>query len=580
MLGFHILFGLGLLLGRLAQIQLLETEHFSKRNINLIEASVNQRTQTVILDNGRGKFYDRNNQPLNYKIVPSLVLFPFLKNMVWDAGKIAEILGVNEEELLEAVREAKEPVIFGKDEPYILSESQMKAINALEIPGVFAVNQHQELKTPLAAQLIGLVRENFEEARRRYPEKNLPQNIQIGISGLQKSFDEFLLQEEVSKLVFHVDGKGGPLFGIDVKYVNPANPFYPIKVNTTLDLDIQKKAEEIVDTHGMQKGGLILMDIKTNSILALVSRPQIDGNDPFKDEGAKNFMVTASVPGSIFKTVIAAAAIDYNLVPPSRQFDCTQTIHGEEDEYFDHGIYDFTTSFAASCNFTFGTLAKELAEIDKGIIENYATKLGLLDPVAWQGNVFHYQGFRQIPEEEQGQVFLTDKERQDPNFAALTGIGQKNVRITPLQAVNMMATIARGGKKEMVRVVDALKYKNGTNLFRFPQAILEGGNLSPYTAMKLQHLLREVVTNSVGTGRALKDLPYTVAGKSGTAETGLDDPTSNKKILNHWFVGYFPFEEPKYALVVVHLEAITYPSPIPIFQDMVKFLYDYDQQGL
>src|SRR5690606_17386495 len=128
------------------------------------------------------------------------------------------------------------------------------------------------------------------------------------------SFDEFLVQDESTKLVYHVDGLGGPLFGIDVKLVGEANPFYPVKILTTIDRDIQKEAENLVDKHNIKKGGLVLIDIETNSILANVSRPKIDEKDPYKDNGVKNYMISTQIPGSIFKTVIAAAAIDYGLV--------------------------------------------------------------------------------------------------------------------------------------------------------------------------------------------------------------------------------------------------------------------------
>ena len=579
------LLGIAVLILRLAQIQLFETESFSKRNINLIQESVNQRTQTVILDHGRGKFYDRDGRLINYETVPTLVLFPFLKNMNWDSKKVAEIIGIPEEELLGAVKRAKEPIVYGNENPLVLTQEQMDAINSLEIPGVFAVNRQMDKREPLASQLIGLIRENPEEAMKRYPDKALPQNVLIGITGLEKSFDEFLLQEEMSKLVFHVDGKGGPLFGINVKYIDSSSPFYPVKVKTTLDLDIQEAVEKIVDIHGVKKGGLVLLDIASNSILALVSRPKVDLADPYKNEGAKNFMITSSIPGSIFKTVIAAAAIERDLITPGRFFDCSQTIHGEEDEIFEHGIYDFTTSFAASCNYTFGTLARELARIAPEEIENYAGKLGLLSTVGWQGRVFHYSNFRQLADEEEGQVFFNEEERYDSNYVAQAGLGQQSVRITPLQAANMMATIARGGQKEMVRAVSAIEYKNGSTMYRFPQEKLEGESISPYTAMKLQRLLREVVVNPNGTGRALKDLPYSVAGKSGTAQNPSDQETkenedkANEK-LNRWFVGYFPFEQPKYALAVVNLDVTgNGGSAIPIFQDMVKFLYEYDHRG-
>ena len=67
-----------------------------------------------------------------------------------------------------------------------------------------------------------------------------------------------MLSEGESSLVFHVDANGGPLFGVDVKYVEPANPLYPVKVVTTIDKDIQEKAEQLVDKHGIKKGGIVL----------------------------------------------------------------------------------------------------------------------------------------------------------------------------------------------------------------------------------------------------------------------------------------------------------------------------------
>lgn len=68
-----------MLIGRLAYIQLVSTESFSKHDVNLLEASVNQRSQILKIDDGRGKFYDRNGEPLAHEEIPTLVLFPFLK---------------------------------------------------------------------------------------------------------------------------------------------------------------------------------------------------------------------------------------------------------------------------------------------------------------------------------------------------------------------------------------------------------------------------------------------------------------------------------------------------------------------
>ncbi|GIN60367.1 penicillin-binding protein 4B [Robertmurraya siralis] len=565
---------LTVLMGRLVQLQLAATEHFSKRQVNLIEASVKQRSQEMIIDNGRGSFLDRNGEYLVHKKMPVLILFPFLKNMTWDVEKVAEIMEVSPIALKQAVEEAKEPIAFGNPEIVTLTDKQMSEVNRLEIPGVFAVEKKYSLTDYPAEQLIGITGQNPDTIKKRYPDKELPLNTLIGLTGLEKSFDEFLLPDGESKLVYHVDGIGGPLFGINVKYVEPANPFYPVNVKTTLDKKMQELAEKLVDQHQIKKGGLVLLDIETNSILALVSRPTINKKAPF-EEGIHNMMVSQHIPGSVFKTVVAAAAIEHELDDPTREFDCNKTIMGKEDPNYQHGMLNFTESFALSCNNTFGTLAKELKEMDEGLIEDYAKKLSLLGPVSWEGDIYHFEHFRQIADEDKGRIFLDESAKKDDNFVAMTGIGQHEVRVTPLAVANMMATIARGGKGEMVRVATEIEYRNGTSLLPFEKKTLENEAISPYTAMKLQKLLREVVVNEEGTGRGLQGLPYDVAGKSGTAETGIMD--GDRQLLNKWFAGYFPFEQPKYALVAVNLGVDDSEGSVtPLFAEMVKGLYELD----
>jgi penicillin-binding protein 4B len=568
--------GLLVLLARLIQIQLVQTETFSKHNVNLLEESVQQRTQELVIDNGRGNFLDRNGELLTHKKVPVLVLFPFLKNMTWDIKAVSTISGISEERLNMALESAKKPFAYGEPQPLELTASQMERINKLEIPGVFAIEKKFERTEIPAAQLIGLTGENGKELKKRYPNKELSEKTLIGVSGLEESFDEFLLPEGKSKLVYHVDGDGAPLFGINVKYVDPANPFYPVNVRTTIDKSLQQMSEELVDKHGIKKGGLVLLDIESNNVLASVSRPAINPNDPYSGSGITNRMLKQEIMGSIFKTVVAAAAIDRSLDDPTRMFNCSIKINGEPEIKYNYGMLSFTESFARSCNRTFGELARELQKIDKDLLEEYAEKLSLTGTVGWKGEVYHTNNFKQLVDEDKGRVFLTEDAKKDPNYAAMSGIGQHEVRATPIAVANMMATIARGGKKEMVRTASKIEYKNGTTMVNFDKQELSGDILSPYTAMKLQKLLREVVINPNGTGKWFKDLPYEVAGKSGTAETGKYQ--EDKQLHNKWFAGYFPYQNPKYALVAVNLDVLDTEGGVNLlFADMVKMLFEYDK---
>jgi cell division protein FtsI/penicillin-binding protein 2 len=568
---------ISLLIGRLVQVQLVSTENFTKHNVNLLEASVVQRSQQMVIDNGRGGFLDRNGESLVHRKIPVLILFPFLKNMVWDSEQVADIINVPVESIEYRVKQAEDPFAYGDPNPLKLTDAQMEQINALKIPGVFAVERKYSLNEYPAEQLIGITGQNTAELLKRYPDKDLLEQTVIGLTGLEKSFDEFLLPDGNSKLIYHVDAKGGPLFGIDVKYVEPANPFYPVNIKTTIDKDIQEMAENLVDQYQISKGGLVLLDLETNSVLAMVSRPYINKEKPFEDgsSGLKNMMISEQIIGSVFKTVVAGAAIDYELDDPTRLYDCSKKINGQPDLVYDHGMLNFTDSFARSCNNTFGTIAKELKDIDTNILEEYANKLSLVGSVGWNGDIYHFSNFRQLQEEQKGRVFLSEDARNDKNFVALTGIGQHEVRATPLAVANMMATIAKGGVRESVRVVSEVEYKNGNSLLPFEKQALPGESISPFTAMKLQKLLREVVVNENGTGRWFQELPYEVAGKSGTAETGIFK--DEKQLHNKWFAGYFPYDNPKYALVTVNLGVYGDEGGVNgLFADMVKNVYHFD----
>ncbi|WP_199425673.1 peptidoglycan D,D-transpeptidase FtsI family protein [Thermaerobacillus caldiproteolyticus] len=570
-----------LLIGRLIQIQLVSTETFSKKKVNLIEESVAQRTQEMVIDAGRGTFVDRNGKPLTNEYIPSLVLFPFLKTMNWPMEKLAAILDISPSIIASKLQQAKEPFIFSLGgEPFALTETQMEEINRLHIPGVLAVKKQYPLEKVYAEHLIGFTREDAQLLHSRYPDRHLSPHTEVGIHGLQKAFDEFLIPEGETKLLYHVDAEGRPLFGIDVKYSDPGNPFYPVSVQTTIDRDLQEIVESVVQQHQLKKGGVVLLDIQTNSVLAMVSRPDMDPRDPYKNNAAENQMILPQIPGSVFKTVIAAAAIEKGIVSKERTFDCSKKIDGitPENEHL-YGMLSFEESFSVSCNNTFATLGKELVDQDPNIIEQYAQKLGLSPLAGWQGDVYHLTNFRQFPEEKRATIWYDNSDKSVPLAVAQTSIGQKNVRVSPLSVANMMATIARNGEAKQVRAVSKIVYKNGTTLFSFPeQRFSDEDPISPMTAIKLQQLLRKVVTDERGTGRRFQTLPYAVAGKSGTAQTGKTTPQEGE-LVNKWFAGYFPAESPKYALVVVDLERPSSQAVTnDVFYDIVKRIYEFNEQ--
>ncbi|WP_404428796.1 peptidoglycan D,D-transpeptidase FtsI family protein [Sutcliffiella horikoshii] len=578
-LGICVVLLLSLLVGRLIQVQLIRTESFTDQHINLIEASVKQRTQSLVIDEGRGRFIDRNGLPLTHDYFPSVILFPFLNGLDWPKDELAGILEMKTTEIDRLLANAEKPVVLSES----LTEEKMEQINELDYPGIVALYRQFELDEKIAEHVIGVTGEDADTFMKRYSDKvekeNYSPHTPIGVSGLEEAFDEIILPEGSTKLLYHVDRFGGPLFGIDVRYMSPSNPYYPLTVQTTLDRNIQQLAEKTLNEYQVKKGGLVVIDIETNEVIAMVSKPSLDTENPSKGAGAHNFMLEPHFPGSVFKTVVTAASIEENVVDNEMVFNCDLDIRGNllEDEEKRMGTINLETSFAQSCNYTFGEIGKQLAQKDKDALDKYAAMLGLTGTIGWKGDMFGFDDFVQIPSEKENVVWDNDKEKGVPLAVAQTSIGQKDVKVTPLAVANMMATIARGGESKEVKLVSDILYKNGTTLFTFPEHEREVEKLSSYTVMQLQHLLREVVEGDTGTGWRMKGLSYEVAGKSGTAQTG-KFTEDGRELLNRWFAGYFPIKSPKYAMVMVELDVVDENNVSSVYVEMVEEIYNWENQ--
>lgn len=567
--GSCILIVLCIYIIRLAQIDLWTTTSFGKTNENLIQQSVEQRGNAIKVDEGRGHFLYTDGSSMVYEKKDVLIIFPFLKNEPINWNQLASILTIPKKTIIDQLYSMNEPFVLkydGKD--YSLTNKQKNEINDLQIEGLYGIEIHSRIQNRLADHLIGLTGENNEILQKRYPSFYYSKDTLIGLSGLEQSFDYFLINSNKSKLVYYTDGLKRPLFGTTVKYVAPSNPMYPLQVLTTIDFQQQTDIEQILLRSGIKKGGAILLDIQSNDIVATVSLPSINHSNPFDSKfgNAKNEMLSEQIIGSVFKPVVTAAAIEKLSLHLNETFDCNKNIFGKPDPNYQYGTLDVIDSFAKSCNNTFGTLAKKLQPTH---LEEYAHHLGLIGSISWEGEVFHFPTFKQI-REERGRIFLSTSPKYDYNFLAQTGIGQQEVRATPLGIANMMGTIARGGERKSVRVVKEIQYKNGATFFKFPVQMKIGSNISPLTAMKLQLMLKEVVLN--GTAKDLKDAIVTIAGKTGTAQ--LESSKSTIPLYNRWMAGYFPYENPKYALVVVSLETPNeYEKVNLIFKQIVDSLY-------
>jgi len=553
-IGIILVLIFGLLIYRLASIQLLSTEHFGPENVNLLEESVDQRAQKMLLNNGRGQFIDRNHVPLTHRTVQDIVFFPFIKSISYPANELAIILNESPYQIRKWIEESEDPFYLTDKREKEISEDEYEKLKELNMPGIIPVERSLKGDPAHAQHFLGIVREKKEAYKK-----------QIGVMGLEDSFDPFLQSTEEEKLLYHVDGVGDPIFGLNVRYVGQQAPYYPVKLKTTLDLQLQKKAEELVEEFGIEKGGLVLLDTKTRDVLAMVSKPDVDPRKPI----SVNHMLTAYAPGSIFKTVIAAASIEHPDVNTRRLFNCDKSINEGEEAERKLGMLSFENSFAQSCNRAFAELANEMMDEDPNVIDHYAQKLGISEKVGWNGDVFHFTDFDQFPNENNPTIWGNETDKNVPLAISQTAIGQLNVQLTPLSIANMMATIAEKGVKKEVRGVTRILYRNQATMTAFEEHQHDEDVLSSYNTLRLQEILHKVVQDPDGTGQQLQGLE--VAGKSGTAEIDEDiDP-------HRWFTGYFPYKSPRYAMVVVNLNAPSSQPTYDVFKHMVNEIYDYEK---
>nr|WP_302328506.1 penicillin-binding transpeptidase domain-containing protein [Salirhabdus salicampi] len=346
-------------------------------------------------------------------------------------------------------------------------------------------------------------------------------------------------------------------------------------METTLNEDIQQKAEQLLSQNDIEQGGLVLLDIMSRDVLAMVSKPSINKENPYENGAMKNQMLTAHFPGSVFKTVVAAAAIEEGIVREGKTFPCNLDLYGENEDPRQLGELTFEESFALSCNRAFALLGHDLMGHDRNSLSDMAERLGLTKYVGWRGDVFRLREFKQFPEEERGKVWGDDYDRNSERAIYQTSIGQKEVKVTPLAVANMMATIADNGVVKQVRGVSRIQYKNGAVMKQFPQQKMNiGSRINSNTAEVLSYLLHLVT--ETGTARSLSGLE--VAGKTGTAELKMSADEEGAMGHHYWFGGFFPVSNPKYAMVVVDLyQTEKTEAHLHVYKDMVQFLYEKEQ---
>lgn len=551
---------ISMITGRLFWIQVVDSHSFSARNINLVQHSVLQRAKGIILDSGRADFYDRQMKPLTGTVVQVLAIFPVDPpyRLEQQMSILANVLGVSREDWMNYIHQLKEPQLWSgfhhSLNPVHLTPKQVETITSLNLSNIHVVPYKSRYSKPfLASHLIGFIGQNPQRIEEQYKELVhkgiLTANSIMGASGLESTLEPFLQGVDKTSISLFTDGKNRALEGLKVRMNSPTNPFYPLKVITTIDKSIQTEIEAAIDHMNIQQGAVVVLDTENADIVSMVSRPQFDPNHVNMSVGNwGNKSLKAAVPGSVFKTVVAAAALEGGWVNPRELFQCNGSL-GKYDlscwKEGGHGQITFEQAFAQSCNVTFATM---IERIPSSFIEKTAEKLGLLQRVGWSSDSWaSATNLAQLDAEEKGKIFAPETPKNDGGVRAQTSIGQRDVMLTPLQAANLIVTLLHDGEVKSPRSVKEMRYHNDGLFLPFHEKVLipRSKGVSRHTARTLLHWMEHVVSD--GTGQALQQSDWRLGGKSGTAQADI----KGEKHENQWFVGYGPVDQPKYAVAVL-----------------------------
>lgn len=549
------------LMAHLANIQVIQGRDYAVK-------ALNQQTQRVSLERidgesslaevERGSILDRNLTPLTdpgyyYR----LSVFPeLIKNKGEAARQIGAVLGVEPAKII--------PYLNGKPTllPLAFPGEKLKETKELNLPGVQVVPVYFRYgPRALARHVIGNLGKISASARLKVlnagGNKAYHFNDLEGKQGLEALFEKELKGTEAEKSITAFVDAGQHLipglgYKIETKGEDPGRQHLVL----TIDSRIQQLTEKIMDEN-IREGAVVVMEANSGDIVALASRPNYDQNAvskylPRKDKALLDHTTLLYQPGSVYKLIVAAAALEEKVVSPDDFFIC----RGKEDiipcdSNTPHGRITFAKAMAISCNPTFARVGLKLGA--QKLIE-YTRRFGLDNQ-----KIIGYN-LRNDQREDLSKLRL-------PNTLVNSSIGQGDVLATPVQITAMMNVAASGGYYFQPRLVKELRTSVGKVTNSFASS---AGNrvISQETANTLNQLLAKVTTE--GTGKSGFVPQFGSAGKTGTAQVN-----KSKDISNAWFSGYAPLEEPQYVITVLVEEGKSGgQTAAPVFKSLMEKILD------
>ena len=421
------------------------------------------------------------------------------------------------------------------------------------------------------------------EKMRFYPEKNLlshitgfvskRQNGTIGQYGLESYFDEELRGKQ-GYLDSERDALGRWIVIAKRNYVKPENgKDIKITIDKVMQLNLAELLKEAVELYEAEQGCIIVVDPQTGAIQSMVNYPDYDPNKYYlvDDYGAFNNLAISSSyePGSIFKPIVMAAALDLDKINPSTTYEDLGLIE------YDDGYQKFPIYNADKKAHGLQTMTQVLENsLNTGVI----FAMQQLGPKRFKEYIESF-GFGELTGiglvgEQSGNISSMEKSlaKTGEIYAATASYGQ-GITVTPLQMVMAINTIANGGKLMKAYFVEDIISSEGESQHFEPQVIRQV--ISQRAATSLTTMMVSVLEN--GQAKKAKIPGYFLAGKTGTAEVVENGVYGNKNI--HSFVGFGPAENPKFT-ILIRLDnpqkgSFSSQTAAPTFYRVAKFLLDY-----
>ena len=388
----------------------------------------------------------------------------------------------------------------------------------------------------------------------------------MAVCGLEKSYDDILSYYSGNVTLNYNVSATNRIIG---ELENPEYNNYLSKggIVLTIDKNIQFISEKCADDGGLDKGAVVVMDVSSSEILALVSRPNYDVknikeviNDN-KNSPLINRALTQYAVGSVFKPIIACAALEKG-IDPKTEYKCTGKIK-IADTVFEchkkdgHGKIDLFTATADSCNTYYINLTRD---IDSGYIVNTAEKFGFGSRTEIADGIFSDSGI--LPNEDK----MTVGERANLSF------GQGVLMASPVQLAASYAAIGNRGIYNQPFVIDSMVDEN---LIEFKKVIKPPSRrvVSEKTARTVLKALKKTVQDGSGINALPRNT--TAAGKTATAQSGWFE--NGKEITHSWFVGLFPADKPEYVIVIMKENGISGSKDCaPIFKSIAELITSYE----